>query len=252
MSDKDSSEEEPGDLDKILYKRADNAVKGITHRRPMAGHPRRSGLTPVPVDSNRQPLVSHEDEEKSSCPERCIGNICWPCRVFTGALGLGGKKTKRRRKKTKKRRKKTKRKHKSHRKSKTHRKSKKYRSRTKHGGASLEEIPLDGDRQSANLIVHMLTNLEGMNRQSAIREVVNAYKNRERTVTWGNYLGNMTRIYGLAEKSDEEKEVAEQQEINRRERIADRTRIPLAATKEQEDEPVLAAQKSEEQEENNN
>ena len=97
----------------------------------------------------------------------------------------------------------------------------------------------------------MLQKLDGMNRQSAIREVVNAYKNIDRTVTWGNYIGNMTRIYGLAEKSDEEKEVAEQQEINRRERIADRTRIPLAATKEQ-DEPVLAAQKSEEQEENNN
>ena len=132
MSDKDSSEEEPGDLDKILDKRADIAVKGITHRRPMAGHPRRSGLTPVPVDSNRQPLVSHEDEEKSSCPERCIGNICWPCRVFTGALGLGGKKTKRRRKKTKKRRKKTKRRKSKRRRKKTKRKRKTHRKSKKH------------------------------------------------------------------------------------------------------------------------
>jgi len=197
--------------------------------------------------------------------EQCIDAFCWPCGVFKGALGLGGKKTKRRRKKTKKRRrktkrrkskrrrKKTKRKRKSRRKSKkrkTHRKSKKNRSRTKHGGANLEEIPPDGDRQSAGLIVRMLTNIDGMNRQSAIDQVVNAYNNRNRN-DWVDYLGNMNRIYRLAE-SDEDMVATEQREIERRERIADRTREPLEATKEQEDEPVLAAQKSEEQEENNN
>ena len=89
----------------------------------------------------------------------------------------------------------------------------------------------------------MLTNLEGMDRQEAIDQVVNAY-NRNQT-DWRNYLNDMNRIYRLAE-STQDKEFAEQRERNRREIRADPVRIPLEATKEQEDEPVLAAQKSEE------
>ena len=247
MSDTESSsEEEPGDLKKILDNRAKNAVTGITQHRPMV-------KTPGPVDSNRQPLLSHE--EKSSCPERCIGNICWPCRVFKGALGLGGRrrkktkrksrrKSKKRKKKRKKRRKTKRKKHRKSKKRKTHKKSKKNRSRTKHGGANLEEIPADGDRQAAKLIVRMLTNLESMESQAAIDRVVNAYKNRDRT-RWQNYLDNMNRIYRLAEGEDDML-AAELQEIGERERIADRTRKPLAAQKEEEPTIGLAAQKIEE------
>jgi hypothetical protein len=193
--------------------------------------------------------------------EQCIDTFCWPCGVFKGALGLGGGKTKRRRKKTKKRkskrrrkktkrrkskrrRKKTKRKRKSHRKTKKRKKRRKGRSRTKHGGANLEEIPADGDRGSAKLIVRMLTNLEGMDRQTAIDQVVNAYKNRDRT-RWQNYLANMNRIYGLAE-GEENMLAAERRERDRIERIADRTRKPLAAQKEEEPTIGLAAQKIEE------
>ena len=58
--------------------------------------------------------------------EQCIDTFCWPCGVFKGALGLGGGKTKRRRKKTKKRRRKTKR-----RKSKRRRKKRKRKSHRK-------------------------------------------------------------------------------------------------------------------------
>jgi len=96
----------------------------------------------------------------------------------------------------------------------------------------------------------MLTNLESMEIQAAIDEVVSAYNNRDRT-RWQNYLDNMNRIYGLSE-SEEMMVLAEQQEISRRERIAHRTRIPLAAQKEEEPTIGLAAQKTEEQEENNN
>jgi len=188
--------------------------------------------------------------------EQCIDTFCWPCGVFKGALGLGGGKTKRRRKKTKRRRKKTKkrkskrrrkktkRKRKSHRKTKKRKKRRHRRSRTKHGGANLDEITDDYNRGSANLIVRMLINIEGMDRQTAINRVVTAANSGNRT-TWRNYLGKINRIYGLAER-DEDMVAAERRERDRIERIADRTRKPLAATKEQEDEPVLAAQKSEE------
>lgn len=198
--------------------------------------------------------------------EQCIDAFCWPCGVFKGALGLGGGKTKRRRKKTKKRRrktkrrkskrrrKKTKRKRKSHQKTKKRKKRRKGRSRTKHGGANLEEIPADGDRQLAKLIVRMLTNLESMESQAAIDQVVSAYKNRNQTRNWSDYRDNINRIYGLAE-SEEVMVLAERRERGRRERIEDKTRIPLEATKQEEPTIGLAAQKIEEppeQKENKN
>lgn len=162
------------------------------------------------------------------------------------------KRRKSRGRKSKRRRKKTKRKRKSRRKTKKRKKRRHRRSRKKHGGASLEEIPADGDRQSANLIVRMLTNLESMERQTAIDEVVSAYNNRDRNA-WVNYLANMNSIYGLLSESEEGLLVlAERREEARRERIADQTRIPLAAQKEEEATIGLAAQKIEEQEENNN
>ena len=83
-----------------------------------------------------------------------------------------------------------------------------------------------------------------MDRQTAIDRVVSAANNRNRT-DWGNYLRRTGRIYGLSSRY----EGRERRERNRRERIADQGRIPLAATKEQDEQvaqQVLAAQKSEE------